>query len=298
MNQLKTFFYSLKRSLFEPEYYKDVAKARFWFSFKYLWFLLFVLVFIKSFVFAGQYFKSRPRIQPEVNKFITYAENFYPKGLELKIRNGQLSTNAREPYMFNIAKSNWQDDKHLLIIDTKGSIENYPSYNSYVLATKNAVVYPSKSENNQIGETSVFYFKEIKQDVTLNKKIYSNFLNVIKPYSNKALFFVDYFVIVFTILSLIFGSLLWTGLAMFGLIFLTFFVWIINLIFKKQFSYGSLFRMGMHAVTWPILTSEFLGYVRSPFPKLYSLIFLAWMLIVLFSQGKKTTRKAPVKKRG
>lgn len=298
MKQLKTFFYSLKRSLFEPEYYKDVAKARFWFSFKYLWFLLFILVFIKSFVFAGQYFKSRPRIQPGVNKFITYAENFYPKGLELKVRNGQLSTNAREPYLFDIEKSNWQYDKHLLIIDTKGSIENYPNYNSYVLATKNAVVYPSKSESNRIGETKVFYFRGLKQDVTLNKKIYSNFLNIIRPYSNKALFFVDYFVVVFMILSLIFGSLLWTGLVMFGLVFLTFFVWIINLIFKKQFNYGSLFKMGMHTVTWPILTSEFLGYVRSPFPRFYSLIFLVWMLIILFSQGKKISRKAPVKKRG
>lgn len=298
MNQLKTFFYSLKRSLFEPEYYKDVAKARFWFSFKYLWFLLFVLVFIKGFVFTGKYFKNRPHIQPEVNKFMAYAENFYPNGLELKVKNGQLSTNAREPYMFNIAKSNWQDDKHLLIIDTKGSIENYPSYDSYILATKNAVVYPSKSDNNRIGETKVFYFRDLKQDFTMNKKIYNNFLNVIRPYSNKALFFVDYFAIVFILLFLIFGSLFWTGAVIFGLVFLTFFIWIVNLIFKKQFSYGSLFRMGMHAVTWPILTSEFLGYVRSPFPKLYSLIFLAWMLIVLFSLGKKTNRKSPVKKRG
>jgi len=166
------------------------------------------------------------------------------------------------------------------------------------LATKNAVVYPSKSENNRVGETSVFYFKDIKQDVTLNKKIYNNFLSIIRPYSNKALFFVDYFVVIFMFLFLIFGSLLWAGMTMFGLVFLTFFVWIVNLIFKKQFSYGSLYRMGMHTVTWPILTSEFLGYVKFPFPKLYSLIFLAWMLIVLFSQAKKISRKAPVKKRG
>lgn len=296
MNRLKTFFYSLKRSLFEPEYYKDVAKANFWFSFKYLWFLLFILVLIKSFVFAGQYFKNRPRIQPGVNKFITYAENFYPKGLELKVRNGQLSTNAKEPYLFDIEKS--KTDKHLLIIDTKGSIENYPSYNTYVLATKNAVVYPSKSENNRVGETSVFYFRDLKQDVTMDKKVYNDFLNVVRPYSKKALFIVDYFFIVFILLFLVFGSLLWTVAAMFGLVFLTFFVWLVNLIFKKQFSYGSLFRMGMHAVTWPILTSEFLGYTRSPFPKFYSLIFLIWMMIIIFSQDKKVSRKAPVKKRG
>lgn len=292
MNRLKTFFYSLKRSLFEPEYYKDVAKARFWFSFKYLWFLLFILVLIKSFTLGGQYLKNRPQIQPEINKFVTYAENFYPKSLELKIKKGQLSTNAREPYIFDLEKNKWQTgQKHFLIIDTGGSIENYPNYNTYILATKNAVVYPSKSENNRVGETSVFYFRDIKQDFTLNKNIYNNFLSVVRPYTYKALFFVDYFVVVFMILFLIFGSLLWTGMAMFGLIFLTFFVWIVNLIFKKQFSYGSLFRMGMHAVTWPILVSEVLGYFQSPFPRLYSIIFLVWMLVIIFTSNNKRVEK-------
>lgn len=299
MNPLKTFFYSFTRSLFEPKYYKDVAKSNFWFSFKYLWFLLFILTLIKGFTLGGQYLKSRPQIQPEVNKFVTYAENFYPKALELKIKKGQLSTNVQEPYIFDLEKTKLQTgQKHFLIIDTKGSIENYPNYNSYILATKNAVVYPSKSENNRIGETSVFYFRNLKQNFTLNKNIYNNFLNVIRPYSNKVLFFVDYFALMFLFLFLIFGSLFWTGGVMFGLVFLTFFVWILNLIFKKQFSYGSLFRMGMHAVTWPILVNELLGYVKFPFPKFYSLIFLVWMLIVLFSQGKKISQKAPVKKRG
>lgn len=289
MNSLKTFFYSFTRSLFEPRYYKDVAKVNFWFSFKYLWFLLFILVFIKSFMLGGQYIKSRPQIQPEINKFVTYAENFYPKALELRIIKGQLSTNVKEPYVFDLEKNKWQTgQKHFLIIDTKGSIENYPNYNSYILATKNAVVYPSKSNNNRVGETSVFYFRDIKQDFTLNKNIYNNLLNVVKPYTHKALFFVDYIALMFLFLFLIFGSLFWTGGVMFGLVFLTLFVWIVNLIFKKQFSYGSLYKMGMHAVTWPILATEVAKYLKFPFPSLYALVFLFWMLIVLFSTEKKS----------
>ena len=170
MNPIKTFFYSLKKSLFEPKYYKDISQANFWFSFKYLWFLLFVLTIFKGLFLGGQYLKSRPQIQPEVNKLFAYAENFYPKGLELKIKNGQLTTNAKEPYVFDLEKNKQQtNQRHMLIIDTKGSIENYPSYNSYVLATKNAVVYPSKSTNNQIEQTSVFYFRDLKRDITLNK---------------------------------------------------------------------------------------------------------------------------------
>ena len=289
MNSLKTFFYSLKKSLFERKYYKDVAEANFWFSFKYLWFLIFILTIIKVLSFGGQYLKSRNRIQPKVNKLMIVTENLYPDELKLQIKNGQLSTNVREPYLFDFKQKIKPTEKHILVIDTQGTIENYPNYNSYILATKNAVVYPSKSSSNRVGETSVFYFRNLKKDFTLNKNIYNNFLNVIRPYSNKALYFLDYFVIIFLFFFFIFGSLFWTAGIIFGLLFLTFFVWIINLIFKKQYSYGSLFKMGMHAITWPILTSELMGYIKPPYPKFYSLIFLIWMLIILFQ--KSTSKK-------
>lgn len=291
MNPLKTFFYSLKRSLFEPKYYKDVADASFGFSFKYLWFLLFLLTFIKILLFGGQYLTSRNSIQPEVNKLMIYAENFYPKELKLQIKNGQLSTNVEEPYIFDLEKDASQtDQKHFLIIDTKGSIENYPSYGSYVLATKNAVVYPSKSSNNKVGETSVFYFRDLKKNLTIDKKTYDNLLNVVKPYAPKVGILVNYLMLLFSPLFLIFGSFFWTIGVMFGLLFLTFFVWIVNLIFKKQYSFGSLFKMGMHAVTLPILVSQVSGYLKSPYPTFYSWIFLIWMLVILLQRSPAEKR--------
>lgn len=289
MNPLKTFFYSFKKSLFEPKYYQDVEKASFWFSFKYLWFLLFIFTLIKTFTFVGLYLKSRQKIQPEVNKIMLYAANFYPKELKLDIKNGQLSTNVKEPYIFDLEKK--PEQKHFLIIDTNGSIENYPGYNSYILATKNAVVYPSESKNNKIGETSVFYFRELKQNFTLDKKTYDNMLNIVKPYTPKIKLFVDWIMLSLSPIFLIFGSLFWTFGVMIIILFLTFFVWIINLIFKKGYNYGSLYRMGMHAVTWPILFSEFLGYVKSPFPRFFNWIFLIWMLIVLFQRSPSKNKK-------
>jgi hypothetical protein len=282
MTQLKTFFYSLKRSLFERKYYRDIAKDSFWFSFKYLWFLILILTIIKVISLSEQYLKIRHLIQPEVNKLMIMTKNLYPDELKLQIKNGQLSTNVKEPYLFDFKQKIKPTDKHILVIDTQGTIENYPNYNSYILATKNAVVYPSKSSSNRIGETSVFYFRNLKKDFTLNKNIYNNFLDIIRPYSNKALYFLDYFVMIFLFFFFIFGSLFRTVGIMFGLLFLTFFVWIINLIFKKQYSYKSLFKMGMHATTWPILISEISKYLNSPYPTFYTLIFFIWMLIIIF----------------
>jgi hypothetical protein len=298
MNKLKTFFNSLKNSLINPQYYREVEKESFWSSFKYLWFLLFILIFIKMITLGSVYLISRPLIKPGVNKIMTSAQNFYPKKLELKIQNGQLSTNMKEPYVIDVEKNKWQTDRHLLIIDTKGLVDDYPNYNTYVLATKNAVVYPAKSPENKVKETSVFYFRDIKQNFTLNEKVYNNLLNKIRPYTYKVPSFLDVLVVSVIPFFLFFGSFFWTTGTLMCLLFMTLFVWIINKLFKKGYSYRSLYRMGMHAVTWPILLGQILGYAKSPFPRFYFWIFTIFMIIVLFSEQKKLpVAKKPAKKR-
>ena len=281
MDSLKTFFYSLTRSLFEPKYYNDIAKAKFGFSFRYLWFFLFLIIFIKSIFIGGEYLKNRPSIQPTINTIVKYAENFYPKGLELKIRDGQLSTNVEEPYVFDLKERGWTGDKHLLIIDTKGSIDNYPDYNTFVLATKQAVVYPSKSNSSGIDQTSVFYFRDLKKDFTFNKNIYDGFLNMVRPYTFRALYFIDSLVLIFLFLFIVFGSLIATGSYMFFLLFLNFFVWLINLLFRRQYDYWALYRMGMHAVTWPILIVEVLKLTKVHFPNIFITTYFIFMIVVL-----------------
>lgn len=269
MNSIKTFFYSLKKSLLDPNYYQDIAKASFGLSFKYLWFLLFILVFISGTILGGQYIKNRPKIQPAVNKYMTYADRLYPPNLVLKFTNGQLSTNVKEPFVIDLGKNIQQiNQKHFLIIDTKGSIENYLSYNTYILATKNAVVYPSKSDRGGVTQTSVFYFRNLNKNFTLNKRVYDSALNFIRPYTLRAVLFVDLIVFMLLFFFLIFGSLFWAGAIMFGLLFLSFFIWLVSQIFKKGYSYQSLYKMSMHGVTWPILADELSKYLKLSTPNL------------------------------
>lgn len=56
--------------------------------------------------------------------------------------------------------------------------------------------------------------------------------------------------------------------------------------------------MGMHAVTWPILITEAVKYLKLPIPSFYTLIFIVWMLAVLFSAEKKIIQRTPNKKTG
>lgn len=288
---MKTFFYSLKRSLFDPSYYKDIVKATFGFSMKYLWLLVMIIMLLKTVVFGGLYLAARPVIAPAINKFINYANNFYPNDLKLEIANGQLSTNVKQPYIIDLDKKATNPlSRHFLVIDTHGSIDNYPFYNTYILATKNAVVYPSQNRGGA-QESSVFYFSNLKNNFSVDKNIYDSSLNEIRPYLLKATFFADMIILAGMILFLTFGSFFLTLAIMIGLAFLTFIVWIFNKIFKAGFSYSTLYRLGMHAVTWPIIITEIVKFSRLPLPNLYVVIYFVWMVVVLNSFKGVTQKK-------
>lgn len=294
MNPFKTFFYSFKRSLFDLKYYRDVATAGFGFSLKYLWFLVFIFFVIKTIGLAGAYIHNRPQITPGVNRLISYAQDFYPEELELKVENGQLSTNVEEPYYIELDRNlRGGDERHFLIIDTEGSIEDYPRYNTYVLATRNAMVYPSKSNNSQVSQTSVFYFRDLKNGFTFDRNEYDFLIDNVRPYASRAVYFVDWFVSIGLLFFLFFGSLFWTIAIMVGLLALTFVVWLVSLLLRKPYGYGDLYKMGMHAVTWPIVFGEAVKYLNLPIPNVYHLVFLVFMTIVLFKMDESRPQVRP-----
>lgn len=288
MRKIQTFFYSLKRSLFDPAYYTELAKGKFLFSYKYLLFLFLCLMVIQAVQLDGTYIASRSKIQPAINTFIKNAELFYPPNLELTVADGQLSTNVPEPYYLDFSSTKGQPaERHFITIDTKGSIENYPSYNTYVLATHNAVVYPSKASNGSLYQTSVLYFRDLKQNVFINQAIYHNWFKIVQPYSSKASWYIDSLVCVGTVLFILFGSFFWSASVMTGLVILIAIIWIITQIAHRGFAYGSLYKMGMHALTWPILVSELLKYIKFPISNIYTIVFMVWMLVIVFSQTKR-----------
>ncbi|MCX7589404.1 MAG: DUF1189 domain-containing protein [Patescibacteria group bacterium] len=286
MKSIKTFFYSFKKSLFDFNYYQEIKEVKFSFCFKYLWFLFFILTFFSSFFLIGNYITARPEIKATISKIINFADDFYPEKLEMKIKNGELSTNVKEPYVLKKTNSN-SEKKNLIVIDTNGLIENYPDYNTYILLTKRALVYPSKTSEEKISQTSVFYFKNLKQDLTINKKNYDSFIKKIKPYAQKGIFFIDGLVIIMIVLFLIFAPLVRVMSTFFGLIFLTFILWLINLIFKKGLKYAEIFKIGIHASTLPIILIEIIQLIRPELNSIYSIIFLLWAGAIIFSFKEK-----------
>jgi hypothetical protein len=281
MKKLKTFWYSFQKSLLDFTYYKDVAKASFWFSYKYLFLLLVCLSLIRSVQLGVAYSTVRKNIPSYVAIAKKELTNIYPKELELRISNGKLYTNVEEPYTIEFPKVfGDMGGKHLIVIDTKGIADNYPKYNTIVLATKQALVYPDKQQGNRV-TTQLYYFSELNRSLYMDHSEYSKLVKNADPFFAKLPKLIDIAVVTIFLLLPLFGGFFWLSGILFGLVFLTIAVWIIEKILKTSYGYKTLFRMGMHGATWSILFSFLLDVTNQKVDYLYNLIFLGWMIFVL-----------------
>lgn len=281
MKKLTTFWNTFQKSLLDLHYYKDIAKASFWFSFKYLFFLLICLSLVRSVQLGIQYSKIKNKIPSYISMGRNELLGLYPKKLELRISNGKLYTNVDEPYFIKFPKVfGNMDGKHLAVIDTKGVADNYPKYNALILATRQALVYPDKQQGNALS-TKMYYFSDFKRSLYVDHSLYSKLIQTADPFIKKLPELIDTFVVIGLILFPFFGGLFWLFGTLFALSFLTLLVWLMEKILKTRYGYKTLFRLGMHGITWPILFSFMLNITNQSVPYLYNLIFIVWMGFVL-----------------
>ncbi len=281
MKKINTFWYSFQKSLLDLNYYKDIIKTSYWFSFKYLLFLLICLSLVRSVQLGLDYGKIRNKIPGYIQMAKTELTALYPKELELRISNGRLYTNVVEPYYINFpAKFGDMGGKHLAVIDTLASPTEYKQYNTLVLATRDVVVYPDKQQGDSI-TTKMYFFSDMKKSLYIDHTNYMKVINSLNPLLVKLPSYIEIAVIVGLILLPFFGGLFWTSSTLFGLVFLTILTWIMSKIIGAKLGYKTLYRLGMHGVTWPILFLFILDLSHQSFPFIFNLIFALWMGFVL-----------------
>lgn len=288
MKKLKAFWYILRRSLLDPLYYKELLSVSFGFSYKYIWMLLTCLVVVGLIPIAGSYISYRSQIPSKLQEIKTTVLSIYPNELELRISNGKLYTNVDEPYAIPIPKS-WGDmgKESLLVIDTSATVEDYPDTNAFMLATRNALVYPDRGSNAESYSTRVFYFREIPRSIYMDKDRYETILYQLDPYIQKAPVIIDWVVAIFVIIAPWFGGFMWSAAVLLGLIFNTFFLYLTARILRLSYSYGQLYRLAMHGVTWSLLTQLLLTITKQEIPYASSVVFFLWMGVVFLSLKEK-----------
>lgn len=286
MKKLKAFWYILKRSLLDPLYYKELLSTSFGFSYKYLWTLLTFLVVTSLIPLIGLYISNRPQIPETLRGIRSTLISLYPDELELRISNGKLYTNVDEPYIIPVP-SKWGDlgKQNLAVIDTQATVEDYPDTDAFVLATRNAIVYPDRGSNNESMTTTtrVFYFREITRSVYVDKDTYNRIFIQLDPYIEKAPIIIDWVVFIGALTLPLLGGLVWSTGVLLGLLFNSFFIFIIARILKFRLTYGQTYRLGMHGITWSLLTQALLTLTKQDMPHAPSLVFFLWMSVVFMS---------------
>ena len=160
MKKVKAFLHIFLNSLIpNASYYRKILNTRFFFSFKYFFFLIALLSSILIFNLLNKY--SPPKIVHwfgQVNKIIDQ----FPSDLNIIINDGFLTTNYNRPY-FIWVNDNKNKLRLMLVIDESAYFEKINQYQSTALLTKTDLFI---KQNNLIKKIPLTSFETI----TINKE--------------------------------------------------------------------------------------------------------------------------------
>lgn len=235
------FLNKIKSNIYDPSYYSGLLNESFGSSIKYFFKLSFVLALLWAIGFGVLVF---PKMYSSLGSIGEEIAKAYPSELEVKIKDGVVSTNVSEPYIVPVSGDYAESKyKNIVVIDTKSdfSIDKFESYNTAVMITKNALI--SKDKNDKI---TINQLKNVP-DFTINHSKVVYWLNKAIPLIKSFSFAVPVLVFIGIFISYTFGLvyLLFAGLLVF----------ILGKIRKLGLSYKKSYQISLHAVTLPFILS-------------------------------------------
>lgn len=279
MNKLRTFFYSFRKSITSPSYYKDVIKAPFSFSLKYTYVLAYFIMLFQAIVIAGYLISQLPKLPTTISSLKQDVRNFYPKKLVITIKDGILTTNMKEPIYFDISQFNDGKIHHFVAIDTKAHAEDYLDNKALILITKDSIVYP-ETEGEAKGYT-VMPISEVEKNKTISNADYQLFANKAVTMLDQVPKIVPLFIILGVVL-LPFITAVFIFMRNFVMVgILSVITFLIAAMLQTKLTYKQVFQMGLHAVTIPSLIMIIFFFTDSSIPMLFTSSFLLWMVIIL-----------------
>lgn len=281
------FFKTVANSIYSPKFYKDVVNQSLGNAIVYFIILGFVASLLTTLLIVPTLIPLKKQIPTFVNSIVDY----YPSKLEIKIKNGEVTTNAKEPYFIPLPGDDQQNQpiKNLVVIDTKTpfSSKKFNLYQSAAWVTSDKIFY--KSDNR--GDIKAYSLSEIK-NVTINKIFIIEAVNKLTPLIK----FVTPVLIGLLILTL-FVVYLFRFVYLF---FLAFIIWIIAKFMKWNFTYMQSYIISIYIATGALLlnllitsTSFLTGFVGLPF---LGTIVTVGLLFANFS-NYSSTKKVVSKKR-
>lgn len=286
MKKLLTFKYTFWKSLTKPDYYKDILTAKFSFSLKYLYFLLFVSSLLFGIKGAVGVARSIPKMPGFIENTKTILSQIYPKELVLTVKDKKISTNVVEPYFIAIPKETeipGKEAKYLLTIDTSADVADFEKYGTLFLLGKEFVAMKDNNTGYKVQPLAEI-LKDVPDGTAIKKSDFDALAAGLNPYY-RYLYPLAWAGIV---LLLTLWPLFTAGLGLSGrlimLLFYSLLLFILAKILKRSLTYKNVYQMSMHGLTISVLISTFLMLINHNIPYLSLLAFLVWMIVVVTKQ--------------
>ncbi len=303
MIMLKNWFNTFKTALTKPKEYKKLSERSFWSGYWYLFLLILIGILIKTVVFASGVVVTVPMVKTQLPQVKHQILTAFPKDLIVQIENGSASTNAQEPYVITlhqlIPQLSKEPNMNLITIDTKARVDQYQSYKTTALLTKNSLVYPSRN-NSTSNSYEVLPLSNIKGSVTIDRAFYALMVAKLLPYVDKVPQAMYIFAAVSVILFPIFGAFAFLNVSLIYLLIMVLILFILSKLMKRDFSYGSLYKASVYGLTFPLVVTYVADLLRLQISGLYNLAFLGWMICVLtlnrsavYTQTNARSKKVP-----
>jgi hypothetical protein len=240
----------IKRSVYDPSYYRGLRTQPFSYSLGYLA----SITFIAALLFT---LWSGTTLGPAGVHFLTtvgpMVEEKIPEDLTLTVTKGEVSINRPEPYAIPVP-ADWKSStatstahKNLLVIDTRtpASIDSFRAADTYVLVDKHNILAYKNSDGADIQVTTI----PATASFVLNKA------NVAPVIDKIDAFLASWGWVLIVVLTILLSVFVFAGMLIAHLVYLLFaalLIWLIAKVRKYPASYGTAYRAGMHLITLPM----------------------------------------------
>jgi hypothetical protein len=246
------FLKKIKNSIYSPVFYSNILQEKFSSAIGYFLLLALFLTALQSIFPIWSFFTAG---QPEIQKFVDRAKNFYPSELEIKIQKGKVSINAQEPYFVPIPKDVDMKNEtanaidNFVVIDTENSYSasQFNEYKTFAWITEDSIITRDNNNSTRIYDLSK------ASDMTINRKTITTLINTFSPWLK--------FIPPLVIIGILLGVYMFYSARLIYLFFLALLIWLLTKIIKKPLAYWASYRVGLYAITLGLLVELLINWI-------------------------------------
>ncbi len=274
------FFQKIRSTVYDPDFYAKISKTSLGSALKYFFLFILLLTVINTLILSYELGVKAPT---EVKSFVNQSVNSYPSDLEVNIEDGQVNTNAQEPFFvpFPQDDTEYEGLNNILVIDTKTpfSSAQFDQYKTLLWLTKDSLFYQNREYDNRSIALNEF------DDIKIDRTFVQGLVDKVNPWLN----YLGPALILLTFIGLLIGF----SFNLLYFLFIAVLIFFLSSIFKWGLKFSGAYKTAIYASTLAFIvdlvifnTGLYTGFFGFPF--LFTLTTLCIVTINLQNFEKKS----------